>query len=376
LLFRRLKHSKSVPVERSHMTQTRAAAYELGIICYPFFPTRDSGRGVDRYLYELVQNRPEGARAAWRVLEQGREYGTLASGSKAVVLAKQVLSARAAVYLAVSPPAGAAAIAAGKRNVVVVIHDLLPFQVAGYNPSFKNAFVRRCIELCIARAAALIVPFAVTRDALVKEHGADPRKIHVVNYGVDHAAYQLRPSVARNERRVLYVGELNNAKGVDVLLDAFARVQASVPDAELVIGGKGRDAEALKAQASSLGLRHVDFRGFVPEAELADLYASAAAMVFPSRYGFGLSSLEAMACGTPVVVAKTLDAPEFIRDAGLLVSPGDASELARGIERILITPTLAQELQHKGTARAAEYSWRRTAAETQAVCDLVRDAVR
>jgi glycosyltransferase involved in cell wall biosynthesis len=350
--------------------------YELGIICYPFFPTRDSGRGVDRYLYELIQNREERGGATWRVLDQGGSYGNLASASKAVVLAKQVLTARSEVYLAVSPPAGAAALAAGKRNVVVVIHDLLPFQVAGYNPSFKNAFVRRCIELCIARATALIVPFRVTQDALVNEHRADPSKLHLVNYGVDHATYQVRAGVPRHGKRVLYVGELNNAKGVDVLLEAFARVKTSVPDAQLVIGGKGRDAASLQNQARSLGLNDVEFRGFIPEAELPDLYASAAVMVFPSRYGFGLSSLEAMACGTPVVVAKTLDAPEFIRDAGLLVAPGDPAELARGIVRILTEPELAQQLHGKSVARAAEYSWSRTTRETQAVCDLVATAAR
>jgi len=120
-----------------------------------------------------------------------------------------------------------------------------------------------------------------------------------------------------------------------------------------------------------LGLGGVEFLGFVPETDLAELYASAALMVFPSRYGFGLSSLEAMACGTPVVVAATLDAPEFVSDAGLLVTPGDADELAASIERILAEPALREELSTKGIARAAQYSWAATAEKTRAVCDSV-----
>jgi len=167
------------------------------------------------------------------------------------------------------------------------------------------------------------------------------------------------------------VGEVSRSKGVDVVLNAFAQVKKTIPDAELVIGGKGRDRAELEELSRSLGLTGVEFSGFVPEADLPELYASAAVMLFPSRYGFGLSSLEAMASGTPVVVARTLDAPEFISDAGLMVTPGDAQELASSITRILTEPALREELSTKGIARAAQYSWQATAAKTRAVCDTV-----
>jgi glycosyltransferase involved in cell wall biosynthesis len=346
--------------------------YELCLVCYPFYPTKDSGRGVDRYLFELIENlRSLSADVSVRVLEQGSSVGAWAAGKKLCGLAYDLLSQKAAVYHAVTPPAGATAILLGKRPVVVTIHDLLPFQVKAYNPSLKSAYARVCNTICIKRAAAIIVPFRVTRDELIASHGALASKIHVVNYGVDHATYYPRPAVPRKARRVLYVGEVSRAKGVDVLISAFARIKKSIPDAELVIGGKGRDRAQLEETARSLGLDGVEFLGFVPEAELAELYASAAVMVFPSRYGFGLSTLEAMACGTPVVVAATLDAPEFVSDAGLLVTPGDAEELASGIERILAEPALRQELSTKAISRAAQYSWAATAAKTRAVCDAV-----
>ncbi|HYP77281.1 MAG TPA: glycosyltransferase family 1 protein [Polyangiaceae bacterium] len=344
--------------------------YELCLVCYPFFPTKDSGRGVDRYLFELIENlRSFGANL--RVLEQGSSVGAWAAGKKLCRLTLDLLSVKSGVYHAVSTPAGASAILLGRRPVVVTIHDLLPFQVTSYNPSLKSAFARRCTEICISRANALIVPFRVTKDELVAAHGAVADKIHVVNYGVDHATYHPRPSVQRSTRRVLYVGEVSCAKGVDVLIEAFASVKKDIPDAELVIGGKGRDRDQLLTKCDALGLSGVEFLGFVPEADLAELYASAAVMVFPSRYGFGLSSLEAMACGTPVVVAKTLDAPEFVSDAGLLVTPGDPVELARSIRRILAEPALREQLSTKGIERAGQYSWASTAAKTRAVCDSV-----
>jgi len=345
-------------------------SYELSLLCYPFYPTKDTGRGVDRYLFELIENL-RALRTNVRVIEQGSSVGALAAGKKLLGLAANLLSAKGAVYHAATPPAGATALLLGRRPVVVTIHDMVPFRVTGYSPSFKLAYARYCTRVCVERAAAIVVPFRVTKDELVASHNALASKIHVVNYGVDHATYYPRPAVPRSNRRVLYVGEVSCSKGVDVLIKAFARVKQSVPDAELVIGGKGRDRAQLEDLSRSLGLSGVEFLGFVPEADLAELYATAAVMVFPSRLGFGLSSLEAMACGTPVVVAETLDAPEFISDAGLLVKPGDAADLASSIERLLVQPALRQELSAKGITRAAQYSWAATAAKTRAVCDAV-----
>jgi glycosyltransferase involved in cell wall biosynthesis len=346
--------------------------YELSVVCYPFHPTKDSGRGVDRYCYELLeQHATAGEAVKVKVLDQGLSTGTVASGKKLFSLVADLFSVKSEVYHAVSPPAGAAAILCGKRNVVVTIHDLLPFQVKSYSPSFKLAYARWCTDICVARAAALIVPFRVTKDELVSAHGALASKIHIVNYGVDHATYYPRPGVPRSPGRVLYVGEVSRAKGLDVLIQAFAELKQKVPDAELLIGGKGKDLQLLQELVASLGLKDVEFRGFIPEIELAELYASAAVMVFPSRYGFGLSSLEAMACGTPVVVTATLDAPEFIADAGLLVKPEDVADLAGSIGRILSEPALREDLTQKGIARAARYSWAATATQTRQVCETV-----
>ncbi|HEY8945867.1 MAG TPA: glycosyltransferase family 4 protein, partial [Polyangiaceae bacterium] len=223
----------------------------------------------------------------------------------------------------------------------------------------------------------IIVPFRVTKDELVARHGAPESKVHVVNYGLDHSVYHPLPNIERNTRRILYIGEVSRAKGVDVLIRAFAIVKKSVPDAELLIGGKtNKDQPLLEELSRSLELRDIEFKGFIPEAELASYYASAAVMVFPSRYGFGLSSLEAMACGTPVVVAATLDAPEFIADAGLLVKPGDAEDLASNILRLLQEPALRAEFGERGMARAAEYSWAATAMKTREVYRAVLGAAQ
>jgi glycosyltransferase involved in cell wall biosynthesis len=348
------------------------SAYELCLVCYPFYPCKDSGRGVDRYCFELIENlRAQAQHVRLKVMEQGSSIGALHAGKKLARLLVDLVSVRSEVYHAVSPPAGATALLFGKRRVVVTVHDLLPFQVKGYNPSLKLAYARWCNDVCVKRADAIIVPFRVTKDELVRAHGAQASKIHVVNYGLDHGTYHVRPGVPRHANKVLYVGELSRAKGVDVLIRAFEALKRRVPGAELWIGGKGKDRELLEAMASSLGLRDVKFMGFVPEDELADLYASASVMVFPSRYGFGLSTLEAMACGTPVIATETLDAPEFLEGAGLMVKPEDVTALAQSIEGVLTDPALRADLSARGIERAARYSWASTAAQTRAVCDTL-----
>jgi glycosyltransferase involved in cell wall biosynthesis len=351
---------------------------DVCLVCYPFYPTKDSGRGVDRYCLELAENlERDGARVSMPGVKHGSSEGVLAAGQKLAALALDLPGNRADVYHAASPPAGAAALLLAKKPVVVSVHDLLPFQVTAYNVRLKSAYARWSTTFCVERAAALIVPFNVTKNELVEKHGADPARIHVVHFGLDHATYFPRPEIERRPREVLYLGEVSLGKGVDVLIRAFAEIERTLPDAKLLICGKpNRDQPGLEELCRSLGLKNVEFRGFVPEAELATYYARATVMTFPSRYGFGLSSLEAMACGTPVVVAATLDAPEFIGDGGLLARPEDAADLARCLRRLLEDAAFRHEISQKGIERARLFSWREMARKTREVYELARAARR
>jgi alpha-1,3-rhamnosyl/mannosyltransferase len=109
----------------------------------------------------------------------------------------------------------------------------------------------------------------------------------------------------------------------------------------------------------------VRYLGFLPGEEMAALMAGCAAFVMPSLYeGFGLPVLEAMASGVPVVTSRGGALEEVAGDAAVLVDPKDTDEIAAGIEKILDDTTLRESLIQKGQARAAQFSWERTARET------------
>ena len=342
-------------------------AISLSVLCYPYHSSKHTGRGHDRYIAELVGNvETERRDISLSLVDSGFSKSVLEGGLKLPRQLRDVLQARADVFHAISPVGGATALLLGKRPVIVTIHDVIPFNVSGENDSpIKYRIWRQCIRLCLKRAAAIVVPYHITKDFLVQQLGAEPGKIHVVNYGVDHEAYFHRPELQRVRRRVLYVGEVSRSKGVEVLIRAFAEVRKRVPDAELLIGGKrAKDQPMLQELAKSLGIPDLEFLGFIPEKDLADHYAKTTVMVFPSHCGFGLSTLEAMACGTPVVGVKALDAPEFFADAGILAAPDDASDLADCLARVLESRELQAELTRKSLARAELFSWARTARET------------
>ena len=126
------------------------------------------------------------------------------------------------------------------------------------------------------------------------------------------------------ERFVLFVSTLEPRKGIDTLLDAYAALAPMAPYVPLVITGQhGWYTERIYAQVKQLGLEtRVVFTGYVPDEDLPGLYNCAAVLAFPSRYeGFGLTVLEAMACGTPVVFAPTVP----LARSGRRCSAGDAT---------------------------------------------------
>ncbi len=171
------------------------------------------------------------------------------------------------------------------------------------------------------------------------------------------------------ERFILFVSTIEPRKNLETLLEAWAMMRDR-PDL-VVVGGWGWRYEAIRTRMQRLGpgLHHLE--GLDP-AELPAVYNLALMLAHPAWYeGFGLPPLEAMACGTPVVVADTSSLPEVVGDAGLIV-PADSPEAWRqALEQVAGDADLAADLRRRGILRAAEFSWGRSADLTWKAVDEV-----
>jgi glycosyltransferase involved in cell wall biosynthesis len=173
---------------------------------------------------------------------------------------------------------------------------------------------------------------------------------------------------------ILYVGALESRKNLPRLLEAYARLRAWSPQWRLVIvGARKWKFSPIFDTVQRLALEgHVTFTGYVADEHLPALFTGADLFAFPSLYeGFGLPVLEAMACGAPVVTSNTSSLPEVAGDAALLVDPYDVEQIAQAMWLVLSQPALAAQLRAKGLARAAQFTWERTARETIAVYERV-----
>jgi glycosyltransferase involved in cell wall biosynthesis len=209
---------------------------------------------------------------------------------------------------------------------------------------------------------SLKVPAA---NVTVIHEAADP--LFTAHVPADRLA-AVRRAHALSRPYFLYVGGWEGRKNVPFLLRAFAA--AGLPDVDLVLaGGKPQEREAFQQLAASLGVAdRVKLLGFVPEAELPALYASAVAFVYPSEYeGFGLQVCEAMATGCPVLVARATSLPEIAGDGGETFALADTTELTALLRRVATDPAFRDQLAARARRRSAAFSWDRAAGETAAV---------
>jgi len=174
---------------------------------------------------------------------------------------------------------------------------------------------------------------------------------------------------------LLFVGTFEPRKNVAGLLNAYGILRESEKDKPpLVLAGRrGWLFDETLAQVDRLGLRdHIVFLDTPSDDDLLALYSGAMALVLPSHYeGFGLTVLEAMACGAPVVISDRGSLPEIAGDAALVVDPDDVDALAGAMRRVVGDAEVRARLRERGLARAAEFGWERCARETLAVYDRV-----
>ncbi|MGI8624932.1 MAG: glycosyltransferase, partial [Solirubrobacteraceae bacterium] len=208
-----------------------------------------------------------------------------------------------------------------------------------------------------ARRAAMVVAVSETTAEDLRRRWAVPaERIVVARHGPGQEPETRRPRTA-NPRHFLSVGDDEPRKNLELLLAGYARYRVAARGA-----GAAPLPLVLAGSAAAAGLEGVETIDRPDAEHLAELYAQAAALVHPSLHeGFGLTPLEAMSAGTPVLAACRAGVCEVGGDAAVYVEPTDAPALADQLAALALDPALRRDRTERGRRRAAEFSWRRSA---------------
>ena len=260
---------------------------------------------------------------------------------------------------------------------VITIHDL--FFLA--QPERTTAEIRRdypgLAGAHAKRADAIVTSTEYGRRLVIDQLGISDERIYVCPPGAPVWPSSQPAAHPPHDTCVLFLGTLEPRKNVGTLLDAYALlVQRGSKVPPLVLAGRATAAagEWLSRIAEPPLSGHVRHLGYVSGAERERLFASARVLVLPSLdEGFGLTALEAMSAGVPLVASNRGSLPEVVGGGGMLVDPTSASELAAAIEHLATNDTAAGEARRAGVARAKTFTWDASAATLhRAYADAMR----
>ncbi len=339
--------------------------------------------GVGRYLAELLRRWTARTDSAARrfilyspeplpaTLAESTETRVLPGGRgtwwEQTALGRAVRRDRPDVFFA---PAYTAPLGVG-IPLAVTIHDI-SFVAHPEWFRLRERWRRRVITARAARNASVIFTDSeFSRSEIEARLGVERARIRVIAPGVTTRAptpgSRLRDPDSRSPL-VLFAGSLFNRRRLPDLIAAFASATAQLPDAQLVIVGADRTwpVQDLSGHARSLGVTEkVRVLDYVEESQLAALYAQASVFAFLSEYeGFGLTPLEALTAGVPIVVLDTPVAREVYGPAADYVPRGDIDAAAAALGRFLHSRSAGDEQLAHAPAVLARYSWDRAAEET------------
>ncbi|MDF3064709.1 MAG: glycosyl transferase, group 1 [Polyangiaceae bacterium] len=263
---------------------------------------------------------------------------------------------------------------------IVTCHDLIPLVLADdyLSPVPGARLLQRESDKARYKGAARVIAISeATRRDLIEQLGVPPERIDVVHHGVDHQRFG--PEAADGEREQLeralgisgpflfYLGAGDTRKNLPLLIRAFAR-SGVAKDVSLVFAGPltQRDRVRFNREAEQGGVGgRFQILGYTEEKHVAPLYRNCLAHVFPSSYeGFGLTVLEAMACGAPTLTTALSSLGEVAGDAALTLAALDVEHFADQLRRLVSSAELRGELRTRGLLHASKFTWERCAALT------------
>src|SRR5581483_7576294 len=269
--------------------------------------------------------------------------------------------------------------------VVLTVMDLIGVLYSENFPPASRFYWSRYLPYTLRAAKQIVTLSENTKREVMRLTRVPAERVHVVPPGID-ARFQrisetavLQETAARLQlpaRYFLFVSTLEPRKGVDTLLNAYSKIAADVSEHLVIVGKRGWYFETLFAQVNQFKLQErVHFADYVSDQDLPAVYNLATAFVFPSRYeGFGLTPLEALACGTLVISSNAASLPEVIGDAGILLKPNDVNGFAEAMRSFASNEARRTEYNARGILRAKLFSWQRAAVEMETVYQKALDA--
>lgn len=277
-----------------------------------------------------------------------------------------------------------------RTPTVVTIHDVIPLRLPLYRAGAKVEAYMRLVARAAHKATLIITISQHAKQDMMDALHLPAERIRVVYQA---AGDEYRPitdpeivATARarygvGERYIFYLGGLDWRKNVPQLVRAFAHLyhQLDDPDLQLLIAGNPDKQQGPlfpdpRPIAAELGVTEQIIYRFIEEEDKPALYSGASLFVFPSLYeGFGLTPLEAMQCGAPVVCSNRTSLPEVVGDAAISIDPDDTQAMVEAMRSVLTNSTLQADLRARSLQRATQFSWLKTATET---LDAYRETLR
>lgn len=277
-----------------------------------------------------------------------------------------------------------------RQRRIVTCHDLIPLVLAKdyLSPLPGSRLLQRERDKARYKGAARVIAISeATRRDLIEQLGILPERIDVVHHGVDHERFS--PRAAPGERELLqkdlgisgpyllYLGAGDVRKNLPLFVRAYAK-SGVARDVGLVFAGplSKRERERLKSEANRGGVaERVQLLGYTDEKYVSPLYRQCVAHVFPSSYeGFGLTVLEAMACGAPTLTTAFSSLGEIAGEAALTLAELEVEPFARELTRLVSDGELRADLRRRGLAHAQTFTWERCAAQTLGCYQRALDA--
>ncbi len=259
-------------------------------------------------------------------------------------------------------------------KIVTTVHDLSFILQPEWHPKDRIKYFNTYFFKNIERSDRIITVSKFIKNEIIEHLGFNEKKISVIYNGVDHEIFKVydqkilqitKSTLNISKHFILFVGSVEPRKNLILLLEAYSLLDKTIKKKFnfLLVGFKGwnntKVMDIIKREE-----QYIQYLGYLSDQELAHVYNLASLFVYPSHYeGFGIPPIEAMACGTPVIVSNAASLPEVCADAALYCDLYDANDLKEKMTDILTHTKLSEQLRIKGLKHAKQYSWEKSATQ-------------